>query len=240
MLLNSYNNNRDDSHLASSTDSADEIRQGLPEPLMRVSTAALAGQLVVGDVVFIHVRLFPFLKVAQTTASWTNHVGIVVDTHGTEPRIAESAFPISKTTSLSRFVARSAQGRVAIRRLLNPLNTEQQIAIRQAAQRRLGIIYDTGFDLHSRRQFCSRFVREVLVEATGKEVGEIERFSDFLALNPDVDLTFWRLWYFGKIPWQRQTVTPASLLNSAALQTVFNGYMEQRRNFTPFFSIHRR
>jgi len=35
----------------------------------------------------------------------------------------------------------------------------------------------TGFDLHSPGQFCSRFVREVLLEATGVEVGEVETFG---------------------------------------------------------------
>jgi len=30
----------------------------------------------------------------------------------------------------------------------------------------VGVFYDTGFNLHSRRQFCSRFVREVLARHT--------------------------------------------------------------------------
>jgi hypothetical protein len=214
------------------------LSQDFPESLKRVNTPALASQLSVGDVVFIHVRVLPFLKVAQTTLSWTNHVGIVVETQGREPRIAESAFPISKTTSLSRFIARSAQGRVTVRRLLNPLSTQHQSAIRRAAQRRLGIVYDTGFNLHSRRQFCSRFVREVLIEATGNVVGEIERFSDFLARNPDVDLRFWQLWYFGRIPWRRQTVTPASLLNCSKMQTIFDGYAEQKGNMPSWLHRH--
>jgi len=220
--------------IASSQQLPPNFSHDFPESLERVNTNALARQLIVGDVVFIHVRVLPFLKVAQTTASWTNHVGIVVETMGREPRIAESAFPISKTTSLSRFVTRSTQGRVAVRRLVKPLGTQHQSAIRQAAHSRLGILYDTGFNLHSRRQFCSRFVREVLAEATGNDVGEIERFSDFLARNPDVDLKFWQLWYFGRIPWQRQTVTPASLLNCSALRTIFDGYAETKKNIPAF------
>lgn len=198
--------------------------EGVPERLQHLSTTALAGQLSVGDAVFIHVTALPFRKVAQTTSSWTNHVGIVVEAAGGEPQIAESTFPFSRITTISDFVARSAQGRVAVRRLRNPPDKVQQSAIHKAAQKRLGVMYDTGFNLHSRRQFCSRFVHEVLAEATGQSVGEIESFSDFLEHNPDVDLRFWRLWYFGRIPWQRQTLTPASLLHSNALRTVFNGY----------------
>lgn len=184
----------------------------------------LGRQLAVGDTVFIHVSALPFKKIASATESWTNHVGIVVDVSGAEPEIAESTFPISKTTPLSRFVARSEGGRVAVSRLNDPLTSEQQAAVRRSAQKRLGVFYDTGFDLDSRRQFCSRFVREVLSEATGIEVGEVEDLSTLLARNPKAELGFWRVWYFGKIPWQRKTVTPASLLQSAAFFTVFDGH----------------
>ena len=92
-----------------------------------------------------------------------------------------------------------------------------------SADRRAGILYDTGFNLHSRRQFCSRYVREVLIEATGQSVGEVETFSHLLASRPNANVGFWKAWYFGNIPWDRETVTPASLLRSPALKTVFDG-----------------
>ena len=80
----------------------------------------------------------------------------------------------------------------------------------------------SGFDLHSRRQFCSRYVREVLAEATGVHVGEVQTFADLLQQQPGASLDFWKVWYFGRIPWQRATVTPASLLQSHALQIVYD------------------
>jgi hypothetical protein len=113
--------------------------------------------------------------------------------------------------------------RVEVSRLNTPLTTQQQASVVQAAQKRMGIFYDTGFNLHSKREFCSRYVREVLSEATGTHVGEVENFSTLLTRNPKVDLVFWRVWYFGNIPWQRETVTPASLLQSPSLHSVFDG-----------------
>jgi hypothetical protein len=184
--------------------------------------------MAVGDVVFIRVGATPFVRVAEATRSWTNHVGIVVDTSGPEPQVAESRFPFSGTTTLSRFVARSEGGRVAVTRLDAPLTPDQQQAVAHAAAARAGVFYDTGFDLHSRRQFCSRFVREVLLEATGRPVGEVETFAHLLARAPGTDLGFWQLWYFGRIPWARETVTPASLLESPALRPVFDGAMPAR------------
>ena len=210
--------------LLSMTASANNLDN--PGQLEQTSTRVLASQLAVGDVIFIRVPIYPFQKVASTTESWTNHVGIVIDVSGQEPLVGESAFPFSKTTPLSRFVARSEAGRVDVSRLNTPLTPQQQDEVRVAAMKRLGILYDTGFDLHSRRQFCSRYVYEVLRDATGTQVGDIETFASLLAHNPKADLTFWRYWYFGNIPWQRQTITPASLLRSPKLHTVFDGYAQ--------------
>ena len=187
------------------------------------SVRALAPTLFVGDVVFIRVAARPFREVAAATDSWTNHVGIVIDTAGDEPLVAESTFPLSRTTKLSKFAARSEGGRLAIARLRAPLTPEQQQQLVAAAERRTGIFYDTGFDLHSRRQFCSRYVREVIEEATGIRVGEVETFATLLTRRPQTDLGFWPVSYFGQIPWQRETVTPASLLRSPELAPVFDG-----------------
>lgn len=193
-------------------------------PACATSIAQLAPQLAVGDVVFIRVSALPFRKIATATQSWTNHVGIVTDVSGAEPEISESTFPRARTTSLSRFVARSQAGRLEVSRLNAPLSTQQIQQIQLAARQRLGVFYDTGFDLHSRRQFCSRYVHEVLAEATGHLVGDRETLAMLLARNPDTDLGFWRLWYFGRIPFQRETITPASLQHSTELHTVFDGY----------------
>jgi len=195
----------------------------LPAAAQPAPMSTFRPQLQVGDLVFIRVTALPFRKVAAATGSWTNHVGVVIDTSGAEPVIGESTFPVSKATPLTHFVARSEDGRVAVTRLATALTDAQRAQIRRAAEARMGIAYDTGFDLHSRHQFCSRYAREVLVEATGTAVGEVETFAHLLERNPAAGLGFWRVWYFGRIPWTRETVTPASLLQSTQLRSVFDG-----------------
>jgi hypothetical protein len=185
------------------------------------AVSRLATELKIGDRVFIRVPTPLFMQVAEATGSWTNHVGIVVDTAGT---IAESRVPLSSTTSLRRFVRRSADCRVIVARLRRPLGQLERQRVIAAARRRTGVLYDTGFNTHSRRQFCSRFVREVIQEATGDEIGTVERFDDLLRPRSDAPLWFWKLWYFGRIPWDRQTITPASLLRSPALAHVLDGH----------------
>lgn len=196
----------------------------LDEGNSRQTVSQLAQQLRVGDVVFINVLPVPFQKVSSSTGTWTNHVGIVIDVSGKDPLIAESTFPFSRITTLSRFTARSGKGRVAIGRLDRTLTDKEREAIVKASEKRLGVRYDTGFNLHSRGQFCSRFVHEVMLEATGTKVGKVETFRELLAKNPQADMTFWRAWYFGFIPWERQTITPASLLQSDRLHTVYDGH----------------
>jgi Permuted papain-like amidase enzyme, YaeF/YiiX, C92 family len=198
--------------------------------LPTISLQTLAPNLAVGDLVFIRVAAKPFLEVADATLSWTNHVGVVVDVSGAEPLVAEATVPWSRTTGLKRFVARSQGGRFSVSRLNTELTEQQKLSVIQAAASRSGVLYDTGFDLTSKRQFCSRYVREVLFEATGKTVGEVETFKELLSRNPATKLGFWRAWYFGDIPWARTTVTPASVLNSPELHSVFDGVLDRVTN----------
>lgn len=218
---------------------AHAIPQPVPAAVLPlVDLAALAPTLKVGDVVFIRVAVLPFEEVAIATDSWTNHVGVVVDVSGPEPLVAESAFPLSRITQLSRFVRRSREGRLAVTRLNEEVTDAQEEAIRLAAQRRLSIFYDTGFDLHSRRQFCSRFVREVLKEGAGTDVGEVETFAELFSRHPRAHLMFWEVWYFGHIPWARETVTPASVLGSLRMHLVFDGTALQDRDRLPSRPLH--
>lgn len=194
----------------------------------RITIPTLAGQLEIGDIVFIRATALPFKKIARDTGSWTNHVGIITGEENGEYQVSESTFPFSRTTTLSRFLARSENGRFAISRLNTPLTAQERRAIEKAAQERAGIFYDTGFDLHSRRQFCSRYVHEVLSEATGAHIGTVTTLETLLKENPGADMTFWRIWYFGQIPWERKTITPASMLTSPDIHTVYDGYADTR------------
>jgi hypothetical protein len=60
-------------------------------------------------------------------------------------------------------------------------------------------------------------------------VGEITTFRDLLERNPETNLRLWNIWFFGRIPWERTTVTPASLYNSASLEIVFDGALHRDR-----------
>jgi len=199
--------------------SVHDTKERLPEARLR----EIEGALRIGDLVFTRIAWSPFRQIADVTGTWTNHVGIVVGLGRAGAVVAESRVPISCRTRFARFVRRSGQRRVAVLRLPRSLSQQEVEQLHRAAARRLGRFYDTGFDLRSRRQFCSRFVREVLLEATDENLGEVVTFADLLARNPEADLRLWKAWYFGRIPWKRTTITPASLYRSPALKVVFDG-----------------
>ncbi|EJA7649045.1 TPA: YiiX/YebB-like N1pC/P60 family cysteine hydrolase, partial [Escherichia coli] len=64
---------------------------------------------------------------------------------------------------------------------------------------------------------CSKFVFDIYKEALCIPVGEIETFGELLNSNPNAKLTFWKFWFLGSIPWERKTVTPASLWHHPGL-----------------------
>lgn len=190
--------------------------------------------LEIGDIVFTCVAAFLFENISRASLCWSNHVGIIVGYDGSDYVVAESRVPLSQTTSLTKFVNRSHHNHVAIKRLKQPLTDRQKLAICSQVPSRLNIFYHTGFKYDSKRQFCSKFVYEIYKAAVNIELGKIETFSQLLQTNPKADLIFWKLWFFGKIPWQRRTVTPASLWYCPKLETIYDSHPKITESFLKY------
>lgn len=188
----------------------------------RAGGAAVALELRPGDLVFVATPNYLYRHVARATGCPASHVGIVFADGRDGWVVAESAVPRSRFLPLGRFLAHSDGGWFAVRRLGNDLSEAQVKALRAACEVRMGRWYHLGFDYGSPRQFCSKFVYEVYREALGVEIGEIETFGALLRGNPRERLGFWKLWFFGRIPWSRRTVTPASQLRSPAMRTLYS------------------
>jgi hypothetical protein len=147
-------------------------------------------------------------------------VGIIVDYENGDWIVAESGIPFVRKTPLRKFLDRSEGKEFSIRRLKTELTTEQKYAILRFADSQMGKVYSLGFNLQSQNTFCSKFVHDAVYEGTRQSIGEVETFEHLLHRNPDAPLWFWRAWFFGFIPWQRMTITPASELQSPLLVIV--------------------
>lgn len=173
-----------------------------------------------GDILFISINSFLYKQVARGTGSWCSHVGFVVREQG-EWFVMESAVPVVKRSPLRSFLSKTCEDQVAIRRLKSGVSSDQIGRLKTEAEKRLGAFYHLGFKYDSKRQFCSKFVHECFRDALGIKLGKVETLEVLLEQNPQASVGFWRAWYFGMIPWQRRTLTPASQLADDALETVF-------------------
>ena len=191
-------------------------------------TPAARLPLLSGDIIFIAVGNRLFNKVSDATNCPANHVGIVFNDPERGWLVAESAVPLSRYTTLDKVIARSSGGWCEIRRLKTGLTEAQAKVLRAECDARMGIVYHTGFRYESPRMFCSKFVYDVYRSALGVEIGELETFSHLLDRNPEAGLAFWRVWFFGCIPWSRITVTPASQFESNILETTWQAPMRKQ------------
>ena len=177
--------------------------------------------LQIGDIVFIRISNFLYRRVAEATGGWISHVGLIDRREGDEWIVAESTFPWSCYTPLAKFLRRSERGQCAVMRLKSPADSKGEQRLQAEAKTRMRKMYHLGFDLDSKLQFCSKFVYEVYREALGVDIGVIESFRDLLNKQPESPQTFWKLWFLGRIPWDRRTITPESQYRSELLEVVY-------------------
>ncbi|MDE0856583.1 MAG: YiiX/YebB-like N1pC/P60 family cysteine hydrolase [Nevskia sp.] len=175
-----------------------------------------------GDIVFVATPSPLYRRVASATGTKASHVGIVFHDPAVGWVVAESAVPVCRYRPLDKFLGRSDDDWFVVRRLRQELSPSAVEALRRACDARMGRWYHLGFRYESTRMFCSKFVHEVYREALGIDIGVVETFSELLRRNPGESLGFWKLWFLGRIPWQRKTITPASQLQSERLTTVWH------------------
>lgn len=183
-----------------------------------------------GDIIFISIGCFPFTQVAQGTGSWCSHVGFVIKEYD-QWFVMGSAVPFVKKTPLRKFLKRTNNYDLTIRRLPQTLSVEEIDGLKSSAKERMGRLYHTGFKFESSRQFCSKFVHQVFEEALGVKLGRVQTLGDLLAKNPQANLSFWKTWYFGRIPLQRKTITPNSQLVNPQLVTVLDMHKENSMSY---------
>lgn len=181
----------------------------------------VSANLQEGDILFISINAFLYKQVAKGTGSWSSHVGFALQ-EGNDWYVLESKVPTVSKTPLRKYLSRTCNGEVMVRRLPSSLTKTQVHELKRAANKRHGQFYHLGFKYESQRQFCSKFVYQVYKEALGIELGKVQTLEQLLEENPQASVRFWRCWYLGFIPWQRKTITPASQIADPQLTTVFS------------------
>lgn len=177
-----------------------------------------------GDLIFSRIPNPVYRRIAEATGSETSHVGILFKGHDGRWQVAESKVPCVRYSTLENFIGRSADGWHVVRRLRRPLTPDDITALRLECDKRMGTLYHTGFRYAAKRTFCSKFAHEVFRNALGVNVGKLQTFAQLLQQRPGTALAFWKIWFFGRIPWSRITVTPASQLEDSGLRTIWESH----------------
>ena len=90
-----------------------------------------------------------------------------------------------------------------------------------SARSMMGRRYDLGFNLDSDLLFCSK-MSYLVYQTIGVNIGQIQTFKDLLQNTPQATVDFWTVWFWGSIPWQHRTVTPATELTDTQFFTVLS------------------
>ena len=174
-----------------------------------------------GDIIFISIPYFLYQQIEKGTACRASHVGMVFHDENEGWVVAESKVPVSTYTKLDKYLARTKGGWCCVRRLNRELNENEINRLREECDKQMGKLYHLGFKYISPRLFCSKLVYDAYNRALNIEVGELNTLRELFEKQPRMSVRFWRLWYFGFIPWDRITVTPASQLDADNLETVY-------------------
>ena len=191
-----------------------------------------------GDVLFVRSEEEVFQRVASTTGGWTNHVGIAFQNPKSGKwQVSESTLPKSTQTALCTFIADSSHQAVAVRRSQRKFSDRELSQLKREAAQRMNIEYDEGFDFDSALQYCSKFVYQVIHEATGIELGTIETFQDLMDRmrgRPEYDqnLDFWKRWFEGPIPLKQRVISPQSQYTDPSWITVYENLFRDPRTAT--------
>lgn len=174
-----------------------------------------------GDLIFIGITNPVMWAVSEATSSWANHLGMAFHTDEGW-RVYESILASTSDRPLCQFLKRARTGQVEVRRLKTPLSPNEENALWEVMQTKMGTPYDVSFNFRSRGQYCSKLIYQVYEEALGVEVGEVESFRNVYSAASKKGRKIFKFWFFRGVPWDRLTVTPRSQLLDDRLQTVWS------------------
>lgn len=192
----------------------------------------LAPKLKNGDLIFVKFSNRLMEAVSRATDSWTNHVGMAFRAEEGW-RVYESIFPHSGGSTLCEYLRRTRNQQVEIRRLKSKLSFADKMLLWGVMQTKLGVAYDLTFDFNSKGQYCSKLVYQVYKTALGIEIGKIQTFRELYEEVPEGSQKYFDYWFLGKIPWERETITPKSQLLDPHLKTIWSweqGRIESTEN----------
>src|SRR5690554_1249527 len=133
-----------------------------------------------GDIIFQTSKSGQSKAIQIATGSKYSHMGIIYK-QGNDYFVYEAVQPV-KLTPLNDWINRGENGHYVVKRIKNSenlLTPETLTKMKQIGEKYAGKDYDLYFEWSDSRIYCSELVWKIYQEATGREIGKLEKLGDF-------------------------------------------------------------
>lgn len=173
-----------------------------------------------GDIVFQITGSGQSKAIQLATHSKYSHVGIVFEEKG-QLWVYEAVQPV-KVTPIDQWIQQGVKGHVVVKRLKNaeeiltPSVIEKMLSI---GRKHLGKRYGLYFEWSDDRIYCSELVWKIYKQATGLDIGALQKLSEF-DLSHDLVKLKMKERYGDNIPMDEKIISPGAMFDSELLFTV--------------------
>lgn len=173
-----------------------------------------------GDIIFQASQSGQSKAIQLATSSKYSHMGIIYEKNG-KLFVYEAVQPV-KLTPIKEWINRGENAHYVIKRLKQAdkiLTQENLIKMKRVGEKYKGKDYDIYFEWSDDKIYCSELVWKIYKEATGIEIGDLAKLSDFDLTNELVQQKM-KERYGKNIPMEEKVISPAAMFNSEKLTTV--------------------
>ncbi|MEN9361288.1 MAG: hypothetical protein RL095_2823 [Verrucomicrobiota bacterium] len=170
-----------------------------------------------GDVLFQKIGDAPLPQAIRiATLSEFSHCGLVLQGKEGDWKVIEAIGPVQETP-FEEWIARD-QGRFTACRLQSDRRASIAAWI-ASARKYLGRPYDIHYSLDDEHIYCSELVWKAWRDATGEELGRLQKLGE-LNWRPATPVI---LAIEGRLPLERQMITPVEISRAPELQRIWGG-----------------
>lgn len=195
-------------------------KQRLEKATKQVLKLAENHEIREGDLIFQTSLSGQSMAIQLATHSQYSHCGII-HLKGSDFFVYEAVEPL-KWTALNKWISRGQDEHYVIKRLKNadqvltPPTLKKMEQIEETFQ---GKHYDLYFEWTNDKMYCSELIWKVYKEATGLEIGKLEKLKDLDLTSKPVKQKM-KERYGDNIPFDETVITPISIYNSELLMQV--------------------
>ena len=176
--------------------------------------------LQTGDIIFQTSKSYQSKAIQLATHSKYSHVGILYE-ENTVLYVYEAIQPV-KMTLLTEWIKRGKDSHYVVKRLKNAaeiLNPNTILKLKKVGEKYINKDYDSYFEWSDEKIYCSELVWKIYKEATGIEIGKLERLADF-DFSSQIVKQAMKERYQNTIPLNEKVISPEAIFRSDKLITI--------------------